>query len=58
MSNLFPAKSVPARSPRKSDTSANDFLNADLNLLGLNNDYVEMNNFDDVKEDSMKIVKI
>jgi hypothetical protein len=67
-----PAKSVLVRSPRKSDvphdgadgkslgyeTSSRDFLNADLNLVSFHN-YVEMNDYEgDIKEDSMKILKV
>jgi hypothetical protein len=63
-----PAKSVPVRSPRQSDisqgkslgyeTSSRDFLNADLNLVSFHN-YIEMNDYeDDIKETSMKILKV
>ena len=40
------------------ETSSRDFLNADLNLVSFHN-YVEMNDYEgDIKEDSMKILKV
>jgi len=62
-SDISQGKSL-ANQSRQYDTSSRDFLNADLNLVSFHN-YIEMNDYEavnnvegDIKEDSMKILKV